>query len=190
MKPMTIFILAIAFVVAGVLVARDYLPKKETPNVTAAKHDVAQAKRHEAEVTARLKSADQELEHTHQLVVATDAPLRRDSLAYEFGRRHLDTTNVDSLKAQVRRADSVIVDQRSKIRALEADTASKAHVIISLRAVVAAKDEKYAALDRLNAGIAAQIPTTGQKVVHDAKVVGFTLSAVGLVIGAIALAGH
>lgn len=190
MKPVTIFFLALAFVVAGVFVARDYLPKKAPSDVTAAKQDVANAKRHDAEVTARLRSAEQELEHSHQLVVASDAPLKRDSIAYEFSRRHLDTTSVDSLKAQNRRADSLIVDQRSKIRALEADTASKAHVIIVQRALIAAKDEGAAALERLNAGIAAEIPTTGQKLRHDAKVVGFTLSAVGLVLGAIAVAGH
>jgi hypothetical protein len=43
--------------------------------------------------------------------------------------------------------------------------------------LLAAKDEKYADLGRLNASIAAEIPTRGQQLRHDAKVAGFTGAA-------------
>lgn len=169
----------ILVVVFALIVGWDYLPHGEKLDVKQAKSAVAYAKQREAAATNKLRDAEQELEHTHRLVVSTDAPLKRDSLTYEFGKRHLDTTNVDSLNAQLKRADSVVVDQRAKIAALEADTASKAVVIIDQRALLVAKDEKYAALEKLNASIAAQIPTTSQRLKHDAKVAALTTAAIG-----------
>lgn len=184
MKRVLTWLIATACV-TGFFVVKDYFPKKQPPAVRAAEQDLARSKRHEAELTARLRTAEQELEHSHRNLVSTDAPLKRDSLAYAFAKTHLDTTDVDSLHAQVKRGDAVIVDQQKKITALEADTAAKAKVIISQRALLVEKDEKSAALDRLNAGIRAQIPTRAQQLKHDAQVVGFTLSAIG-VLGAIA----
>lgn len=177
----------IAFIFA-VFIAKDYLPKRTPVDVPRYERQLADARKQDAAKTAQLKSAEQELEHTHRLAVETDAPLKRDSLAYEYAKRHLDTTSIDSLKKQVRRADAVIVDQRAKIHALEADTASKAVVIIKQRALLLTKDDEKFNLDKVNAGIRQQIPTTGQKMKHDAKVVGFTLSAVGLIAGVLALA--
>lgn len=169
----------ILVLVFAIMIGWDYLPRGEKQDVKQAKSAIEYAKHREAVAENKLRDAEQELEHTHRLVVSTDAPLRRDSLTYEFGRRHLDTTNIDSLNAQIKRADSVVVDQRAKIAALEKDTASKAHVIIEQRAVMALKDENYAALGRLNKAIAAQIPTTRQRLTHDAKVAGLTAAAIG-----------
>lgn len=169
----------ILVLVFALMVGWDYLPRPEKQDVKQAKSALAHSKQREAAATNKLRDAEQELEHTHRLVVSTDAPLKRDSLTYEFGRRHLDTTNIDSLNAQIKRADSVVVDQRAKIAALEKDTASKAHVIIEQRALIAVKDEKYASLEKLNKAIAAQIPTTRQRLTHDAKVAGLTAAAIG-----------
>lgn len=181
---------AILTVVFALIVGWDYLPRAKPMEVKQAESALAHSKLRELETAARLRSAEQELEHTHRMVVSTDAPLKRDSLAYVFAKRNLDTTNIDSLKKQVKRADSVIVDQQTKIVALEADTASKAHVIIIQRALLAVKDEKFAAIEKLNKSIAAQIPTLGQKVRHDGKVIGFTLAAVGLAKLVLSATGH
>jgi hypothetical protein len=179
---------AVLALIFAAFIARDYLPGRPSVDVQRYEQQLADARKEDASKTARLKAAEQELEHTHRLAVETDAPLKRDSLAYEYAKRHLDTTSIDSLKKQVRRADTVIVDQRNKIRALEADTASKAVVIMRQRALLLTKDDEKFNLEKVNEGIRQQIPSTGQKFKHDAKVIGFTLSAVGLVAGIVAVA--
>jgi hypothetical protein len=153
----------ILFVVFAAIVAWDYRPHPKTLEVKQAESALKYAKHKEIEATAKLASAEQELEHTHRMVVSTDAPLKRDS---------------------------VVIDQQTKIVALEADTASKAIVIITQRALLAVKDEKFATLDKLNASIKASLPSTGQKLRHDGKVVGFTLAAVGVAKFLLSATGH
>jgi hypothetical protein len=160
-------------------VVKDYLPKKKTPDIAAAEAAIEAAARREALSRNELAELERELEHSRDRLVETNAPLRRDSLAYVFGKRNVDTTDVQSLNAQLKRADTVIVDQQKKITALEADTAVKARTILVQKRLLWEKDDKYAALERLNKGIKAQIPTRMQQLKHDATVATVTAGVLG-----------
>jgi hypothetical protein len=176
MKPMTIVIIAIAVVAAG-LVISDYFPRRADPETGRLKRAAEYAKVREAAAENALKAKEEELDHLHTLTVHDTAQVRRQKLAYDYAKTHLDTTSTDSLNAQLARADSVIDSQAKTIVdvSAERDTALAALKLAS--SAIEAADYRSESLERLNAGVEKELAATRRgQWKHDAKVVGATLA--------------
>lgn len=193
MKPPTAIELALAglsIIVLAFLFSGRVPRGDAAAEVKIARDSLKSAIRREVEAKHQLADRDRELDHAKALIVHDTVALRGPKLAYDFGKTHLDSTSVDSLRAQLHRADTVIIgqaatiaDYAAEVRAFEAKDAAR-------DSVDDAKDARIRALERLNAGIAAQIPGLRQKIVHDAKVAGFTAAGIGLASMILRATGH
>lgn len=178
MKPMTIIVLVVAVLFSGWALS-DHFPRRANPEVQRLKNSIQYAKARQAAAENKLRAQDQELEHLHALTVHDTAQVRRQKLAYDFGKTHLDTTSTDSLKAQLARADSVVQSQAKAIVDISAERdAALASRAIALK-VVEAADYRAERLEQLNAGIQRELDAKNRRQwKHDAKVVVGTLAAV------------
>lgn len=178
-------IIVLAFLFSG------HIPRGDPGvEVRIAKDSLKSALRLEIEAKRELADRDRELEHTRTVVVHDTVALRGPKLAYDYGKTHLDTTSTDSLKAQLQRADTVIVGQTRTIADYQAEVMAFVAKNAARDSVDDAKDARIRALERLNAGVEAQIPTLRQKIVHDAKVAGYTAAGIGLAKMILSATGH
>jgi len=193
MKPPTAIELALAgqMIIVLAFLFSGHLPRgNPDTEVKIARDSLKSALRREVEAKHQLSDRERELEHSRSVVVHDTVALRGPKLAYDYGKTHLDTTSVDSLKAQLHRADTVIVAQAKTIADYAAEVRAFVAKNVARDSVDEAKDARIRALERLNAGVAAQIPTLRQKIVHDAKVAGFTAAGIGLASMILGATGH
>lgn len=176
MKPMTIVIIAISVVAAG-LVISDYFPRRADPETGRLKRAAEYAKVRQAAAENALKAKEQEIEHAHTLVVHDTATVRRQKLAYDFAKTHLDTTSTDSLKAQLARADSVISSQTKTIADISTEKDAAIAALADAKQALTAADYRSESLERLNASVQKELDAKNRgQWKHDAKVVGATLA--------------
>lgn len=180
MKPMTI-ILLLAAIVGAALVIKDYFPERDDRETKILKNAVVYAKERQAAAENELKDRERELEHAHATVVHDTAEVRRQKLAYDFGKTHLDTTNVDSLKQQLHRADSVVSSQAKTIVDVLSERDAAVDALAVAHRVIQAADYRAESLERLNAGIQKELDEKNRgRWKHDAKVVLGTAGIIGL----------
>lgn len=178
MKPMTIIVLVIA-VLASAWALSDHFPRRADPEMQRLKNGIQYAKARQAAAENQLRAKDQELDHLHALTVHDTAQVRRQKLAYDFGKTHLDTTSTDSLRAQLARADSLVQSQAKTIVdvSAERDAALSARAI-ALR-VAEAADYRADRLEQLNAGVQRELEAKSRgQWKHDAKVIVGTVATV------------
>jgi chromosome segregation ATPase len=113
------------------------------------------------ELNGRVAQADAAADSARALAAQAKVVTRKVRADYDSLRADLDTTNVDDLNAALDSADAVIAAQDDQI----AEQESAIDALVRARAVAAdrekAKDEKIAALDRLNRDITKSLPTQG-----------------------------
>lgn len=112
-------------------------------------------------LNGRLIEADAQADSLRANAAKAKVVTQKVRQAYDSLRADLDTTSVDDLNVALDSADAVIEAQDAQI----ADLESAVDAMVKARAIAAereqAKDEKIAALDRLNKNIANSLPQKG-----------------------------
>lgn len=177
MKPTAIVAIGAAVLIAAFFISQR-IPTAPSVDVKAIQADLAASREREAAAVAREKVWRDSAARAHNAGARSGAEFERRRIAIAKAPLVVITDTAAVRQALAQRDSALYVAQQA-IADRDRELAARDSADRDRDAADAAKEQRAQALERLNASIAAQIPTRRQQMVHDAKVVGFTLAAVG-----------